>query len=366
MVLFSMWYEHKFFKYALGLLLILLNIYLLGKIDYFLIPFRNILAAIFLPILISILLYYLLRPLHRLLIRVKVPSVVSILIIFLILLALIAFISGSTGYMVATQVRELVGELPKYIDKATLTTVDFFNSGRLDFIADYVPVENINQQVSGTLEKIIPFLTQSVVGSISAVANFATVLVIVPFILFYFLKDDKLFFSNLQGLVPEKHKASAVEIIEDVDKTLSVYIIGQAIVAITIGTLLYIAYLILGLDYALILALFAMITAFIPILGAFLGAIPAVLIGLTVNPIMALKVVIVIIIAQQLEGNLISPNIMGKRMNIHPLTFIIVLLAAASVAGFIGMLIAVPFYAVIKVLIKNFRKIYLLRKKSVS
>ncbi len=359
-----MWYKHKFFKYMLGLLLILVNIYLFGKIDYFLIPFRNIIAAIFLPILISVLLYYLLRPLHRLLVKIRIPASLSILIIFILLLVLMAVISGSTGVMVATQVKELVTDLPEFIDLASQKTIEFFNSGKLDFISDYVPIEQINQQISTTLEKVVPFLTQSVIGSVSAVANIATVLIIVPFILFYLLKDDRLFYKNLQNLIPEKHRDASIEIIEDVDKTLSVYIIGQAIVALTIGTLLYIAYLILGLDYALILALFAMITAFIPILGAFIGAIPAVLIGLTVNPLMALKVIIVIVIAQQLEGNLISPQIMGKRMNIHPLTFIIVLLAAASVAGFIGMLIAVPVYAVLKVLIKNFRKLYQLRKQS--
>jgi predicted PurR-regulated permease PerM len=150
--------------------------------------------------------------------------------------------------------------------------------------------------------------------------------------------------------------------LDDVDKTLSAYIIGQAIIALTIGILMYIGYLILGLNYALILAVFAMVTAFIPILGAFIGVIPAVLVGLTVNPLMALKVLILMIIVQQLEGNLISPQIIGKRLNIHPLTFIIILLAAASLFGFIGMLIAVPVYAVCKIIGKKIYEIYRMDK----
>ncbi|NTV90426.1 MAG: AI-2E family transporter [Clostridiales bacterium] len=356
------WYELSFFKYATGMILLLLIIFLLGKIDYFLVPFRNITAAIFLPILISVLLYYLLRPVHKLLTKIKIPASLSILIVFVLLLALIVFISGSTGVMVATQVKQLLSNLPDFITLASEKTTEFLSSGKLDFISSYLPLDQINQQISSTLETVVPFLTSSVVGSVSAVANFAAVLLIVPFILFYFLKDDKMFYEKLQKLIPDKHRSSACEIIEDVDKTLSVYIIGQAIVALTIGILLYISYLIIGVDYALILALFGMITAFIPILGAFIGAIPAVLIGLTVSPWMALKVIIVIIIAQQLEGNLISPQIMGKRMNIHPLTFIIVLLAAAAVAGFIGMLVAVPCYAVAKVLIKSFQRLYKLKK----
>ncbi len=183
-----------------------------------------------------------------------------------------------------------------------------------------------------------------------------------PFFLFYLLKDDRLFHRRMLAIIPEKHRKSGEEILEDVDKTLSTYIIGQAIIALTVGVLMYIGYLILGLDYALILALFTLITAFIPILGAFIGIIPAVLVGLTVNPLMALKVLILMIIVQQLEGNLLSPQIMGKRMNIHPLTFLVLLLIAASLAGFIGMLVAVPLYAVVKVIGKSFYKLYKLRK----
>lgn len=357
-----MWYRHNFFKIAVGLLLILVNIYFLGRIDFFLVPLKNIIAIIFFPILISGLLYYLLRPLVNFAVRLKIPRTLSILIIFFLLLVLVFFISAGTGSMAVSQVNQLMGDLPSYLVTAKNQTIDFFNSGKLSFI----PKEQIQQQLNILLGRIIPFLSENILknilGGISAIANIATVLIIVPFILFYLLKDDKLFHKNILGIVPEKHREAGDEILEDIDKTISTYIIGQAIIAFTIGILMYIGYLILGLDYALILALFALLTAFIPILGAFIGVIPAILVGLTVNPIMALKIVILTIIVQQLEGNLIAPQVMGKRMNIHPMTFIILLLAAASLYGFIGMLIAVPVYAVLKVIIKNVYKIYKLQK----
>jgi predicted PurR-regulated permease PerM len=360
-----MWYKHNFFKYALGLLLILVNIYFLGRIEFFLVPLKNIVAIIFFPILISGLLYYLLRPLLNLAVKIKIPRTLAILIIFFLLLVLIISISAGTGSMVVSQVNQLIGNLPSFFETATNKTIDFFNSGKLSFI----PAEQVQQQLTVLLGKIVPFLSENILNNIlsglSAIANIATVLIIVPFILFYLLKDDKLFRKYMMGAIPEKHKETGDEILEDIDKTISTYIIGQAIIAFTIGVLMYIGYLILGVEYALILALFALITAFIPILGAFIGVIPAVLVGLTVNPIMALKIVILMIIVQQFEGNLISPQLMGKRMNIHPLTFIILLLAAASLYGFIGMLIAVPVYAVLKVLIKNIYKIYKLQKNQV-
>jgi predicted PurR-regulated permease PerM len=214
------------------------------------------------------------------------------------------------------------------------------------------------------MSKGVPFITQGLLSGISTAANITTVLLIVPFILFYLLKDDKLFSRQLLSIVPEKHKDQSMEILSDVDKSLSAYIIGQTLIAITSGTLMYIGYIIFGLNYSLILALFVMLTSFIPIIGAFIGIVPAILVGLTSNdPYIIIKLVILMFVVQQLEGNLISPQIIGKRMNIHPLTFIILLIAAASLYGFVGMLIAVPTYAVAKVLIKNIYELYKLRKE---
>jgi len=270
---------------------------------------------------------------------------------------IITLISGSIGVIVVEQFQQLFKNLPYFIDIAGNKTIEFFNENT-EFISMYIPIQQIEQEISSSIERVIPFLSHSIIVSITSIVNIAALLVVVPFILFYLLKDDRIFYENLIRIVPENHKKNIREVLRDIDSTLSNYLIGQSIVALTIGTLLYIAYLILGLDYALILALFGMITAYIPILGAFIGALPAVFIGLTVSPIMAIKVVIVIIIAQQLEGNLISPQLMGKRMNIHPLVFIILLLAAASVAGFIGMLIVVPVYSVLKVIVKNIIRMY--------
>ena len=353
-----MWYKHNFFKYAIGFLLVLVNIFLLGKIDFFLVPLRNVLATIFLPLLISGLLYYLMRPLINWIVKFKIPRTLAILMGFVLLIALLAIISASTGTMIASQISQLYSSLPGFFETASEKTIEFFNNGALSFI----PISDLQQQLSGLLQKIVPFLSNGLISGISVVANATAALVIVPFFLFYLLKDDKLFRQRMLAIIPEKHRNSGEEILEDVDKTLSMYIIGQAIVALTIGVLMYIGYLILGLDYALVLALFALITAFIPILGAFIGIIPAILVGLTVNPLMALKVLILMIVVQQLEGNLLSPQIMDKRMNIHPLTFLLLLLVAASLFGFIGMLIAVPVYAVIKVLWKSFYKLYKLKK----
>ncbi len=114
--------------------------------------------------------------------------------------------------------------------------------------------------------------------------------------------------------------------------------------------------------YSLLLAVICGITNIIPYVGPFIGAIPAIIVGLFISPFQALYMALSILVIQQLDGNLIKPLLFGKSMNIHPLTIILVLIGAGSVAGILGMLICIPVYAVIKTIILNIRKIYLLRR----
>ena len=103
----------------------------------------------------------------------------------------------------------------------------------------------------------------------------------------------------------------------EADHTLAQYITGQLLVALILGILSFIGYLIIGLPNALILTLIIMVTSFIPFIGAIVGALPAVLIGITSSFSLALKTIIVLIVVQQLEGNLITPD-PSSRLQIHP------------------------------------------------
>src|SRR5690606_10521720 len=168
----------------------------------------------------------------------------------------------------------------------------------------------------------------------------------------------------LMKYVSEEHKPEGRKLLEDVDETLSNYKVGQAIVAVVVGFFMFIGYVIIGLDYALSLAVFAMFLIIVPFLGPLIGVIPAIFVALmSGEPFMAIKVLIVLLIVQQLEGNLVTPNIMGSRLNIHPLTIILLLLIAAALYGFVGILIAIPLYAVLKTVVHNLRLFIRLRKK---
>src|SRR5699024_1104412 len=135
--------------------------------------------------------------------------------------------------------------------------------------------------------------------------------------------------------------------------TLRAFIQGQMLVSFILCIILYIGYAIIGLDYALLLAIFALFMNLIPFIGPWVAFLPAALLALIQDPIMFVWVSLITLIAQQIESNLVTPNVMGQTLKLHPLTVITVVLAAGNIAGFIGMLIAIPTYAVIKTVIQN-------------
>ncbi|PLS18282.1 AI-2E family transporter [Bacillus sp. M6-12] len=353
-----MWIHKPFFQYATAVLLVVIIIFFLGKIDYFLWPFQKTAATIFFPIVIAGLLYYLVRPIVRLLSK-RMPKTASIFIVFAVFIAIISGVSYFYGNAIAEQVQDLSKVLPDKVKEISSESEKAIEDSKLGV----VKTDNLSQKAQRYLNTLAEKLVGNLADVISVITSVATVLVIVPFILFYFLKDDHRLRPFLLKYLPDEHEGEGNVILLDIDKTLSTYIIGQFIIAIVDGILMYIGYLIIGIDYAIILALFAMVLTVVPFIGPMMGVIPAMFIALQQEPFMAVKVLIVLAVVQQLEGYLVTPHVMGKRLNIHPLTIILLLLVAGSIYGFLGILLAIPLYSVIKTLIKNFRLFYRLRRK---
>ncbi|MGE6379460.1 AI-2E family transporter [Peribacillus muralis] len=355
-----MWINKPFFKYACAIILIILIIFLLGKIEYVLQPLQNIIAAMFFPIILAGLLYYVLRPVVNLLTEF-IPRTISIFTVFLIILGLIGSVSYFGSPIVVDQFQKLSEDLPNKVKEISKESEDMIQENDFGIVNTEAIKENAGKHLKEFSEKLLVNVT-TVFTTITSVL---TVLIITPFILFYFLKDGDKLRPFLLKYIPSEVEAEGNTILKDVDKTLSTYIIGQFIVSLVIGTLMYIGYLIIDLDYALVLALLAMIFTVVPFLGPLISILPALFIALQQDVGMAVKVLIVLTIVQQVEGHLVTPNIMGKRLNIHPLTIILLLLAAGSIYGFIGILIAIPTYSVVKTILGNFRKFYRLRKRTV-
>lgn len=345
--------QSKYFRIGLGILLTFLIIWVGTKISFIFYPFIVLFQTLFAPVLISGALYYISRPWVHFLVRRKVPKLLAILSVYLIGTGLMVVIVIFIAPILQRQFSELVTNMPKLLQTMVNETMKFAENEWVREALESFDID-LNQAptyVSEYLMSALRLLSNNLRNVIDIIVNIFLLVVIVPLILFYLLKDEGKFSAGLLKLLPRNKQAAGRTILNKMDETISLYIRGQIIVAFCIGVMLWIGYMMIGIEYASLLALAAMVTNMIPYLGPILASIPAVAVAIVDSPFMVVKVLLVMIISQQIEGNLISPQIMGRRLEIHPLTIIFLLLVVGSLFGVLGMLLAVPTYAVVKILV---------------
>lgn len=347
------WYHDVFFKYTIGALLVLTILWLFYQVAFLLAPVIALISTLFVPIALSFLFYYLLRPIVYYAERHGIPRFITILIIYCIIALLLIFFIAYIGPILTKQIAELantsVETWTKVKDSSRSIFFRFF-SLNLD--------QEIEQRLFSMFQYVTSALSKNFLDFISFITRLTAILAVTPFIVFYLLKDDHDFSSAFLRYVPEDFGRETRKILSNMDETLATYINGLVLVSTSLGLLLLIGYMVIGLNYALILSLIAIIFTTIPFLGPFLAIAPALLVGLSESPFMVLKVMVVFIIIQQCESNIISPQIIGQRLKIHPLTIILLLLAAGSLYGLAGLILVTPLYALSKVLVENLYKIY--------
>lgn len=350
------WYLDNFFKYATGTLLVLAIVFLFYQVDILIQPLLDIGSVLFLPIIFSLLFYYLLRPLVNALGKIRVPKYVSIILIYAVIACLLIVFFTYLGPILAEQVTALANLSVQTFESLKLSSSSFK-------IADYELNldKEVREKIFTIIQQATSLLSKNLVNIFGFITHVAIILAVIPFIVFYLLKDDHIIAAGFMKGIPKNFATETKKILRNIDNTLSDYITGLILVSSTLGFLLLIGYAIIGLKYALILSIIALVFTTIPFLGPFLAIAPALLISISSGPLMMLKVVIVFVIVQQIESNVISPLIIGHRLHIHPLTIILLLVAAGAVYGLIGLLFATPLYAITKVLVANLYKIYQLK-----
>lgn len=344
----------KFYQISIGIILVLLILYLFSKVEYIFGPLKALGSFLLIPFLVSLFLYYLLRPSVKFLTQKLKYKNISILLSFFLLIILLLAISYFGGSIIQKQIFSLSKDFSNYYEyiKANIENTISGNDVLLSYLKNF----EIGEKITLFAENVFSTIKNNFFGFFSAVTNFGTMLFLIPFILYYFLKDDKVIYNIALSLIPENKRKNISDILLKIDDTLSKYIGGQLIIALFIGLLTYIGFIIIGLQNALILSLIIIVTSFIPFIGAFIGSIPAVLIGLSSSLFMTAKVIIVIIFTQQIEGNFIQPKVQGNRLSIHPLMVIVVVISFVTLFGILGALFAVPAYAVVRIIIGEIYK----------
>lgn len=357
-----MWYKQGLFKTGVTLLLFLLILFITIQVIPVLTKLFQYAIMILLPIIIAGVLYYILRPLRRRLEANRIPRYIAIIILYVLVFICMSLLITYLWPFVSSQIAGFIStpkEKLAAVETKTLDIIGIFNFHAL-------PQEQLKAALSYYTQTIFNYIAFNIVGALGSVAKIASFFVITPFILFYFLRDEEKMHESMIKMMPKKYKLNAKKILSDVDDALAAYISSQILVAFIVGVLIFIGYLLIGLNYALLLAVIAFVFNLIPFCGPFISTIPAVFIGLSESPLMAFKVICVVLIVHLFDLNLISPRIVGPRLQLHPVIILLLLVSSVPLVGFLGLFLIVPGYAVAKVILVDLYTMHKSKKTAIS
>jgi predicted PurR-regulated permease PerM len=284
--------------------------------------------------------------------RRGVSRATGVIIIYILIAGLVVAFLAMILPLVADQAAQISGTLPEYYAnfRSALT-----NSGNrlLQNIGWRMPSEisllirrdpnsdEVIDQVGQTL-----FYTNLVLkGVLGTLAVFL--------LAYYWTQESNFVVRALLRIVPQQRKKNIREFLQLAENKLGGYIRGQGLLCIAVGIAAFIAYLLIGLPYLLVLAIFAGVMEMVPIFGPALGAIPAFFVALSIDPSKAIWVVVATSVIQMLENAVLVPRIMKHSMGVNPIIVLLSLIAFSSVFGFVGALLALPLAAIIQLLVSR-------------
>lgn len=334
-------------------LLLLLNIFLFTKVSFLLRPVGDFVEIILLPMILTGLLYYLLNPIVDALEKYKVSRTVAISILFICIALLLVWGLAVAIPSMQEQVRSFAKNLPIYLQELDYQVTTLLQEEQFEQFRPTIMelMDSLNSQVVSYAQKFSSSAVNWASSLLSTASQIIVAILIMPFILFYLLRDGRRLNGYISQFLPIKWRTSIATVLSDVNHQLSNYVRGQVTVAIIVAFMFSILFSIIGLKYPVTLGILAGFLNLIPYLGSFLAMIPAVLLGLFAGPFMLLKVLIVFMIEQTIEGRFVTPLIIGSSLKIHPITILFVLLTAGQMYGVLGVLLGIPIYASVKVIL---------------
>jgi predicted PurR-regulated permease PerM len=348
---------------CLGIIVLsLITVFLLFQIAPYFLPVWNVVWTVAVPFILSMILAYLLHPLVDGLIKFRLNRTIAIIIIYVFFLGGLTVLVWIGAPILITQVKDFIKQLPEI--ESNLQQWAMVLDQQLDYLPDRVH-KGIDDSL-GNFEQAATEFVMGIVSTLGSLIGNLFVLIVVPFLVFYLLNDVEVMQKGFYLFIPHKQRKPMIKLWKDIDHSLGEYVRGQIMVAIVVSILAFTGYFTIGLPYPLFLAIIVGITNIIPYFGPFIGAAPAVFVALMTDPTLLLWVIIVNSIIQILEGNVLAPWIVGKRLHIHPLFIIFALLIGAEVGGILGLILAVPIFVVLKVIVHNSVLHFSQYKKSVE
>ena len=317
---------------------------------YFLIwPLR----VLFAPVALALVVVYLLNPLVTRLEARGLRRGFGVAIIYVLFVAVVTVGISLLVPIIARQITGFIDKLPEYVQDATREINEFSAKRGWDYRIN-LSTEQIQQYVVDNREQII-----GVLGGVRSFA-FGVIHVLITLIIgiilsIYILLDMPKIKKTVRSILPEGRRTEVIGLAEKVGGVLGGFFRGQLLVALFVGIASAVGLTIVGIPFAAVVGLIAGVFNLVPLIGPFIGAIPAVILALLSDqPSDAIWAGVVLLAVQQIDNHIISPNVMARTVKLHPITVMLALLAAGSLLGIFGMLLVVPAIAAIKVIAGHF------------
>ncbi len=298
-------------------------------------------------VFISFIMSYILKPLYMLLIRkgISKSTASSLIVVGLLGLILLIFIVLIPSmFRDDLNINKAINDLQSYLAHASMK-IKILHTNK--FMSSFM---NSIYQKSDTQ---ILVLFNKIFDSIMGLGENIITYMVSPLIIYYFLCDSENMINKALIVFPPESRNIIKKIIEDIDKVLGRYIISQLILCGIISIATFFILIVMKVDFPLILSLINGIFNIIPYFGPIFGVFPAILIALLSSPKTALYTALWLFALQQIEGNILSPKIIGESISMHPLTVILLLIIGGKIGGIVGMILAVPLGVVIKVIYED-------------
>jgi len=287
----------------------------------------------------------------------KVPRLMAVLIVFAAIILVIIFGAYIVVPPLLGQLEQFATEFPKRLNEYLQDENTRFNFLQIkDQLIEAGLIDNLGKTLEiaySQLSNVSSILINQTFNFIGYIVSFVSLI----FLTFYFLLEEEALRSFLMSILPHKKQISVFNIIQKTNKKTGLWLRGQLMVVTAIGLMTYIGLSILGVKFPLVMAIIAGVASIVPMVGPIAGATPAVLVGMTQSVWVAVGVILMAILIQQIEGQFITPKIMGKIVGLSPVTILVALLIGGQLAGIWGMMIAIPAAAAISVLVEEWNNL---------
>ena len=308
------------------------------------------------PFILGGILAYLLDPMADKMESFGVPRLLTALTVSLFALFVLMTAAILVIPIIFDQINQIIGFIPYITNEIYLVMQKGFKVLNLGEVED---IDLVN--LSKNLNEVSPIFAKSIFNSSFAILDFIFLLMVTPIVAIYLLVDWDKIIKEVEKVIPRRLEPTISQIVIEMHKTVASFLRGQFSVCIILAIFYAASLTALGLEYGLLVGLFSGVISFIPLIGAILGGLVALVVSLAQfwqTPEWVGVVLIIFLFGQVLEGNLLTPRLVGKSVKLHPLWIIFSVTCFGSLMGWVGIILAVPSAACIAVLVRFSLKIY--------